>query len=113
MKEYIVPEHIAKTACLGKIWFLRYGAKRGCPTPRRLRFFFKKKFFLNFFFQFFGNFFFYIFWNFFFFDIFWEIFFGKTSKPIRSIPTNALRRKLVSENWFNFESKACKEKVRT
>ena len=34
---------LLKSACLGKIWFSRYRAKRGLPPPLRLRIFFEKK----------------------------------------------------------------------
>ena len=47
---------LLKTACLGKIWFSRYRAKRGVPHPLRLRIFFEKNLFRFFFIFFFDNF---------------------------------------------------------
>ena len=48
---------LLKSACLGKIWFSRYRAKRGLPPPWDLEFFSKKKFYDFFFIFFFDNFF--------------------------------------------------------
>ena len=40
---------LLKTACLGKIWFSRYRAKRGVPHPPETLNFLRKKIFSNFF----------------------------------------------------------------
>ena len=43
MKEHIVPEHLVKTACPGKIWFLSQGSK----WVRLARFLYKKSIILE------------------------------------------------------------------
>ena len=48
---------LLKSACLGKIWFSRYRAKRGLPPPPETQNFFRKKNFTIFFIFFFDNFF--------------------------------------------------------